>query len=151
MKLKSIILWYGIFSLFSLILTIIISSSINDWSIVYAILLLSPGLLVIQSLSILNQKYLIKQTQRWIPKKRIIISSMILYTIKSFLLVVPFLIGVLIDVYVENIFNIYTMIGFLCISLLVFSILFYLENKDKLWFWKNKRKGVGIDNGTMNE
>ncbi len=149
MNLKSISLWYLLFSLGVLILAVIVSAVLNNWSIVYAVLLLAPSLLLVESLSLFNIKIINKQIGKWTTKKKIIITSIGLYILKSLLLMLPFSIGLLIDFYVDNIFNIYMMIAFLCVSLVVFSSLFFLDSKNKLKIFK-KKKGES-ENGPMNE
>ncbi len=139
---KPILLWFLVYSLIVLIIAIIIASIINLWPLVYAVLLLSPALTLVELLNLFNVKLIDKQIEKHKSKKVIIWFSIGLFLFRSILLVAPFIIGLLVDFLILNIFNVYMMIAFFCVSLIFFNVLLYLDSKGKLktCFFNKKEK-----------
>ncbi len=141
---KPFLLWFLVYSLIVLVIAIIIASIINLWPLVYAVLLLTPPLILVELLNLFNVRLINKQIEKHKSKKTIIWFSIFLFLFRSILLVSPFIIGLLIDFLILNIFNVYMMIAFFCVSLAFFNILLYLDSKGKLKFFSCKKENRSI-------
>lgn len=84
-----------------------------------------------------------KMINNFIRKKYIILTSVILHMIQSFLYILPLLIGIIVDVFVLYIFDIIMMICMYIYYILINFIIEFFYNK---FFVKNKENNITKNN-----
>lgn len=92
------------------------------WDITYVILFLAPLTYLWKLLTIyIQNKIFILNINK--TKKTIIIISTLVYTFQSILCIIPFTIGIIINIYVQHIFNIYMLVSFFVISFFIMQLI----------------------------
>lgn len=131
-KLLSINYWMFLAIALTLMIAFLIVGIItNDYSYIYGFIISIPTNLLVIYINYKLPNLIIDLAKAVKPKKVIIALSIFLYMIKYILVVLPMLIGVLLNNYVINIFNIYTLlVGILIYPIIIGGYqLYYLFSK----------------------
>lgn len=139
---KFISIWYSVIFISCLTIALIIAGILNMWTLVYPIILTAPfiyGLMILKAW--ISNLLMFKVNANW-SKKKVMWSSVILHISYMIIMFVPPLVGILINIYVIDIFNVYMLISYFLISILASNIL-------RCIYWKkiDKEQGKEKKNG----
>lgn len=133
---KFISMWYSVLFISCLAIALIIAGILNMWTLVYPVILITPFIYCLLLMKTwISNLLTFKVNQNW-SKKKVMWSSILLHISYMILMFVPLLVGILINVYVIDIFNVYMLISYFLISILVSNVI-------RCLYWKKTNKEQG--------
>lgn len=133
---KFISMWYSVLFISCLAIALIIAGILNMWTLVYPVILITPFIYCLLLMKTwISNLLTFKVNQNW-SKKKVMWSSILLHISYMILIFVPLLVGILINVYVIDIFNVYMLISYFLISILVSNVI-------RCLYWKKTNKEQG--------
>lgn len=133
---KFISMWYSVLFISCLAISLIIAGILNMWTLVYPVILITPFIYCLLLMKTwISNLLTFKVNQNW-SKKKVMWSSILLHISYMILMFVPLLVGILINVYVIDIFNVYMLISYFLISILVSNVI-------RCLYWKKTNKEQG--------
>lgn len=120
-KSNKFLIWgYIIFSIFCLLLALVIAIVLNMWSLVYPVLLIYGFMQLALLLKLWINDYL-RHAATEASRRKLFQHAIVLYLINSLLIVSPLIVLLISSLWVTDIFNIYMFLSFFISSLLVIS------------------------------
>lgn len=133
---KFISMWYSVLFISCLAISLIIAGILNMWTLVYPVILITPFIYCLLLMKTwISNLLTFKVNQNW-SKKKVMWSSILLHISYMILIFVPLLVGILINVYVIDIFNVYMLISYFLMSILVSNVI-------RCLYWKKINKEQG--------
>lgn len=133
---KFISMWYSVLFISCLAISLIIAGILNMWTLVYPVILITPFIYCLLLMKTwISNLLTFKVNQNW-SKKKVMWSSILLHISYMILIFVPLLVGILINVYVVDIFNVYMLISYFLMSILVSNVI-------RCLYWKKINKEQG--------
>lgn len=133
---KFISMWYSVLFISCLAIALIIAGILNMWTLVYPVILITPFIYCLLLMKTwISNLLTFKVNQNW-SKKKVMWSSILLHISYMILMFVPLLVGILINIYVIDIFNVYMLISYFLISILVSNVI-------RCLYWKKTNKEQG--------
>lgn len=127
--LKFILKWHGIYWLLVFILSLILAFTLKQNSLIYGALI---GYLAVLAkvLNYFSLKRINHLVDLQVKRKRILLTSMLLFVFQMIVFFIPFLIALIVNICLnEWIFNVYMLIAIYLTSYLVLTLLSYLGQK----------------------